>query len=372
MARSHRVTINDDSFPARRGELLLDAALRNGVVLPYDCRAGHCGTCCVRLVSGKVRGGQGSEPGVVHACQCRIIGDVVIERGQSDVRTVEGVLSSLRAVSREVIEVGITTRHALPYLAGQYAQMRFSGYPSRPFSITHPLRGKPSSRSIWFHVRRMKDGRVTRLLGKRIRLGHPVKLTGPYGSAHFRPNMDGRLILVATNTGFAPIWSIAVAALRENPQRTMMVIAGGRSLESLYMGPALAQLVPFPNVLVVPVCSSLQSLSNGVKPGRPTEYLPPLLPTDVLYACGAPAMVDSIKSIAARIGAACYADPFMGATDDTVEEGVLTRAMGWLSGTSRRIGQLALDRPRNGRGRPLRAYTMVEARGRNHYRPQST
>ena len=66
-----------------------------------------------------------------------------------------------------------------------------------------------------------------------------MKLTGPYGSAHFRPNLEGRLILVATNTGFAPIWSIAVAALRENPDRKMMIIAGGRTIESLYMGPAL-------------------------------------------------------------------------------------------------------------------------------------
>ena len=45
MARSHQITINGESFAARRGELLLDAALSNGVELPYDCRAGHCGTC---------------------------------------------------------------------------------------------------------------------------------------------------------------------------------------------------------------------------------------------------------------------------------------------------------------------------------------
>jgi len=124
----------------------------------------------------------------------------------------------------------------------------------------------------------------------------------------------------------------------------MMVIAGGRGLESLYMGPALAQLAPFPNVLVVPVCSSLKTVSKGVKPGRPTDYLPRLLPTDVLYACGAPGMVDSIKSIAALIGAVCYADPFLPTADDAVEESVLARAKGWLAVPIRRpMGQLALD-----------------------------
>jgi NAD(P)H-flavin reductase/ferredoxin len=367
MARSHQITVNGHSFEAGRGELLLDAALSNGVDLPYDCRAGHCGTCCVRLVSGEVRGGEGSEPGIVHACQCRIVGDAVLEKDQpSGVRTIEGVLSSLCPLSPEVMEVGIRTDHPLPHHAGQYAQLRFRGYPSRPFSITHPLRGNLSSRSVWFHIRRMKDGRVTSSLGNSIRPGHRVKLTGPYGSAHFRPNLDSRLILVATNTGFAPIFSIAVAALRENPERMMMIIAGGRSIESLchYMGPALLQLARFPNVVVVPVCSTPQTVSKAVKRGRPTDYLPRLLPTDVLYVCGAPAMVDSIKSIAAQNGAVCHADPFLPSTDDTVEESVLTRAMEWLAVPTRpQMGELALDRPRDRREQPIEESALTRDMG---------
>jgi hypothetical protein len=97
-----------------------------------------------------------------------------------------------------------------------------------------------------------------------------------------------------------------------------------------------------------------------VKPGRPTDYLPRLQPTDVLYACGAPAMVDSMKSIAAHAGAVCYADPFLPTTDNTVEESVLTRAMGWL----------ALDRRRKQPKRPMQGYGMAQTRVGSHYRPQ--
>jgi NAD(P)H-flavin reductase/ferredoxin len=349
MARTHQITINGHSFSARGGELLLDAALSNGIDLPHDCRAGHCGTCCVRLVSGEVRGGQGSDPGIVHACQCRIVGDAVIEKDrQSSVRSVDGVLGSLRALSRDVVEVGIQTDRALPCLAGQYAQVRFKGYPSRPFSITHPWGSNPDSRTVWFHIRRMKDGRVTSSLGQHIKPGHRVTLIGPYGAAHFRPNLDSRLILVATNTGFAPIWSIAVAALRENPHRRMIVIAGGRTLESLYMAPALVQLSGFPNVLVVSVCSTLQTAFPAVQQGRPTSYLPHLQPSDVLYACGAPGMVESVKSIAAQSGVVCYADPFLATTNDAAEGSVLTRAMEWLAvPASNQTRQIPLDRPRN-------------------------
>lgn len=391
MARSHTITINGESFAGRRGELLLDAALSNGVEMPYDCRAGHCGSCCVRLVEGRVHGGEGAEPGVIHACQSRITGDAVIEMGQSGgLRTVEGVLSSLRRLSPEVMEVGIRTNRALPYHAGQYAQIKFHGYPSRPFSITHPLRGNPDGRSIWFHVRRMDGGRVTPAIGKRIALGHRVTVTGPYGSAHFRPNLDNRLILVGTNTGFAPIWSIAVAALRENPERKMMVIAGGRGIESLYMGHALGRLARFPNVRVIAACSTPQNISAAVKYGRPTDFLPRLRHTDVLYACGAPAMVDSIKSIAARAGAVCYADPFLPTTteDEKVRDGVLTRAIGWLavptaavreqiaiaSRQKRQLAlegpkqrQLALEPPRKHREQPARAYRVPEARTGSGY-----
>lgn len=332
MAVRHLVSVNGTTFSAKRGETLLDAALSNGIDLPHDCRAGHCGSCCVRLVSGHVSGGEGSEPGIVHACQCRISGDAAVETGEApSVRSVDGVLSSLRPLSPEVMEVGITTARALPYLAGQYVRLCFDGYPGRPYSPTHSVSGQKSGRTIWFHVRRMPNGRVSSSLGRHIKPGHRVTLSGPYGSAHFRPGHTGRLILIGTNTGFAPIWSIAVAALRENPHRSIMIIVGGRTLDALYMGPALAQLARFPNVLIVPVCSRAQNLPPPVMPGRPTDYLPVMLPTDVLFACGAEGMVTAIKSVAASAGAVCYADPFFPATDASLPDGILSRAMGWLT-----------------------------------------
>jgi 3-phenylpropionate/trans-cinnamate dioxygenase ferredoxin reductase subunit len=312
--RRHRISINGQSFRARHGELLLDEALANGVDLPHDCRMGHCGTCCVRVMSGKVAGGAGIEPGIVHACQCRIVGDANFEDAKNgNARIVSGTLMSLVPLSNEVVQVEIETDHALPYLPGQYVLVGFQGYPNRPFSLSHPVRDKGdklNGRSIWLHVQRNKAGRVTSSLGKGIRPGHRVELTGPFGSAHFRPNLQGPLILVASSTGFAPIWAIAIAALREQPERMIMIVAGGRTIESLYMWPALAKLAKFPNVFVVPVCGTPQSWTDEIQCGRLTDFLPPLEPSDILYVCGAPGMVDQVKSIAANVDAVCYADPF--------------------------------------------------------------
>ena len=147
-----------------------------------------------------------------------------------------------------------------------------------------------------------------------------------------------------------------------------MVIVGGRSLESLYMGRALLGLSRFANVLVVPVCSTPQTSTNSVYPGRPTDYLPNLLPTDVLHVCGAPAMVDAVRSIAASMGVVCYADPFLPTAGDTAKDGLLTRAKGWLAvPMSRKTGRSAVSRKPNRRESPRTA----EATVRSDYRPES-
>ncbi|MEZ5923818.1 MAG: 2Fe-2S iron-sulfur cluster binding domain-containing protein [Hyphomicrobiaceae bacterium] len=374
MKRLHQVTINDASFSAQRGELLLDAALRNGVSLPYDCRSGHCGTCCVRVISGEVLGGTGSEPGVVHACQCRIVSDIVIAKGQSTgLRSVQGVVSRLIPLSPDVVEVRIKTEQSLYYHPGQYAQVEFSGYPSRPFSITHALRGTLGSQVMTFHIRRMQGGHVTAVLGKRIKSGHRIRLTGPFGTAHFRPNLSGRHILVATHTGFAPIWSIAIAALRENPERSMVVIVGGRTLNALYMSPALGQLGRFPNVDVVPVCSTPQRVSGSVRLGRVTDFLPRLHASDVIYACGAAPMVGSVQAIAEQAGAVCYADPFVPTKGNATRSTGLSRAMGRLSDvTLSRSGEGEVHHAQRHRcDRLMPSYDMREDDMRGRFRLRS-
>jgi CDP-4-dehydro-6-deoxyglucose reductase len=41
-------------FDCEDDETVLDAAIRNGVGLPYGCKSGSCGTCKGKLVSGTV------------------------------------------------------------------------------------------------------------------------------------------------------------------------------------------------------------------------------------------------------------------------------------------------------------------------------
>jgi len=51
-----KVTIhsNQSSFDVNSDETVLDAALNQGINLPYGCRSGFCGECKGKIINGQV------------------------------------------------------------------------------------------------------------------------------------------------------------------------------------------------------------------------------------------------------------------------------------------------------------------------------
>jgi 3-phenylpropionate/trans-cinnamate dioxygenase ferredoxin reductase subunit len=220
MRKICKVTVNDEPFLANCGDLLLDWALTSGIDLPHDCRAGVCGACRVRLVEGRVFGGQEQGDDMIHACQARIVSDIaIVTEAVPDQVTMSGQVIDIVRLAPDVIGVDVELPKPLPYLPGQFCKVQYRGFPARSYSPTYPLEGRANDRLLHFHIRRFPDGIVSSELGRKIRIGHRVKITGPYGSAFLRPNHSGSIVLVASGTGFAPMWSIAVAAILESFSR---------------------------------------------------------------------------------------------------------------------------------------------------------
>jgi CDP-4-dehydro-6-deoxyglucose reductase len=311
MAKLFSIALNGQTFTARAGDLLLDAALVNGVDMPHDCRAGRCGTCLTRVVKGRTICGDTNVKGMVHACQARVLSDLKLETEEvPEVRSVKATLMRVRNVARGIVELSIEPAGPLNYLAGQYYRFEFSGYPARSFSPTVPLDGPPRRGRVNLNVKQVRDGRVSPKLGVSIRPGHRLRVEGPFGHAFLREGQSGRLVLVAGGTGFAPMWSIAYAALKENPARPIVLIAGSRTIDALYVVPALTRISRFHNVTVIPVVEEPHGGPSFIRMGRPNDYLPVLKASDVVYAAGAPRMVDAVGSAAESAGATFYSDPF--------------------------------------------------------------
>jgi 3-phenylpropionate/trans-cinnamate dioxygenase ferredoxin reductase subunit len=109
----------------------------------------------------------------------------------------------------------------------------------------------------------------------------------------------------------------------------------------------------FPNVTIVPVVSEPQTVSDVVRVGRPTDFLPPLRPDDVVYTGGAPAMTQTVAQMAKAVGAKCYTDPFISDPKSAPQSDLISRVTDWIS--DRASGRSAPPQ-RMGSMRPTRAW----------------
>lgn len=310
MSGTSRLAINGKIVSAPNGTTLLDAGLIGGIVLPQDCCTGQCGTCRVEILSGSVDAAGTEEMGTVLACQARLTGDAGIrfEPVPIPMKT-GGTVTSVRDLAGDIVEVVVEVTKPVPYLPGQYVKVEFSGFPSRDYSPTLTLDGLREINQLIFHIRRMDDGVVSSALGTGIAPGRKVKIRGPFGHAFLRQG-EGRIVLISTGTGFAPVWSIAVAARLGQPHRPVSLIASARDPRNLYMRPALDWLAK-QGVTDVTLTASGANPLPPARHGRALAFLPSLGPTDTVYACGAPEMVSEVKRIAHAAGAQCHADPFL-------------------------------------------------------------
>ncbi|MGC7955801.1 hypothetical protein, partial [Pandoraea pneumonica] len=75
----------------------------------------------MRVLKGRVYGGQTDDPESVYACQCRIVSDlrVAVER-VPDIDTVPGVITEVRRLASDVYEVCAEPLKKVEYIPGQY------------------------------------------------------------------------------------------------------------------------------------------------------------------------------------------------------------------------------------------------------------
>ncbi len=329
MATTHTVTLGADTFTVQSGQVLLDGAIASGVDIPHDCRAGRCGSCMTELKAGITLGGETRQRGTIYACQARVFSDLKIEvEPMPQVDSVRATVSVLVDLTPDVVELTITPKKSFTYLPGQYCRFTFNGFPTRCFSPTAALDGSAASGSFHLQIKRVRQGRVSTNLGEKIKTGHGLTIEGPFGHGFLRPGLDNRLVLVAGGTGFAPIWSVADAALRENPRREVVIVVGVRKLSSFYMGAALDIASRLPNVQIIATAEERQCEFHSVSFGIPADQVPELLATDIVYAAGSPVMVDFVGERAQLVGATFYSDPFESAAAGA--EDWLTRAITWM------------------------------------------
>jgi len=321
-----RVTVaGGESFEVNKDDLLLKAAIEQGIEYPHNCRVGVCGACKTRLVRGKVSpmvdlalsplSNQQLKDGYFLACQAKVRTDIEIEarmghHQQLPVETVSSHVSFWKRRPGDVVELRLKLDAPLRFHAGQYATIAKSGsFIRRHYSIYDAPPGDGSGATeIGFLIKRLPGGRFSPWLFEADRTGTKFWVEGPFGVMEVdEPDRDG--LCVAGGTGLAPILSIIGDRLRRSTTARFTIVLGVRGSGDRFAEDHLQRLAALApgRVRVLTVLSHEPAGSpwNGPR-GLVTDVLTPDLGIDfrnvASFTCGNLAMVDAVESRLAALG----------------------------------------------------------------------
>ncbi len=304
-------------FQAEAGETLLEAALRQGMVLPYGCRGGQCGSCLATLIAGRVAYPSGNtqalagrEPSACLVCQAVPESDLIL--GVTEIRgatEIEARTLPCRVVDKEALNHDVVRLHLklpenqrLPFLAGQYLDFLLEGGKRRAFSIAN---APHDDALIELHVRHVPGGQFTSFIFDALAEKAILRIQAPLGTFTLREASERPIILVAGGTGFAPIKGIIEHALYLGISRPMHLYWGARQRQDLYLPDLPRQWArDHANFHYTPVLSDPDPDWTG-RTGYVHQAVladhPDMSPFDV-YLAGPPIMVESGSNAFAAAG----------------------------------------------------------------------
>ncbi|MFM2034064.1 MAG: hypothetical protein RJA32_699, partial [Pseudomonadota bacterium] len=138
---SYQITIKTSgkTFTANGDETVLEAAMRQGINLPYGCKNGACGSCKGKIESGQVSHGQHQEKaltaeeafnGCALFCCAKAESDLVIDvkevplNGDVTIKKIPCRVASLEQAADDVVivKLQLPATEKFQYLAGQYIE----------------------------------------------------------------------------------------------------------------------------------------------------------------------------------------------------------------------------------------------------------
>jgi CDP-4-dehydro-6-deoxyglucose reductase, E3 len=318
-------------FPVRSGETLLEAGMRHGLTLPYECRNGGCGKCRCTVLHGQVDHGAYQPSALSDAmraaghtlmCCATPLSDLEIEvdtevphaaPGRQYLARVERIETLAPDVMR--LMLSLPGGETLRYQAGQYVNIVLDDGQRRAFSFANPPH---VGGAIELHVRRIPGGRFTGQVFTQMKVGDSLRFEGPLGDFTLRDSAHP-ILFVAGATGFAPIKSIVEDAFARGIDRPMWLYWGVRKRADLYaFDLALQWQREHANFHFVPVLSDPDAADGwsgrtGLVHEAMLHDFPDLREHEV-YVCGSARMVEAAVPAFITQGlneTMCFTDAFL-------------------------------------------------------------
>ena len=218
------------AFECGTGETILQAGLRQGLTLPYECATGTCGTCRARVISGDVDIGWQDAPGLARLkkekgdvlmcqtrphtdCLVRVPSNIDTQSGHLPARR-QGLIGSVRRLTADVVQFELALSSPMSFEAGQFVVL---GAPDlaggRAYSIVN---FKPEVDRISLVLKRKPGGGFSDWLVDEAAEGTEVAVFGPLGRAVFRVEEDKNILCIAGGSGIAGMMAILERAAQSD------------------------------------------------------------------------------------------------------------------------------------------------------------
>ncbi|BAU74533.1 benzoate 1,2-dioxygenase electron transfer component BenC [Metapseudomonas furukawaii] len=296
---------------ANPSETVADAAYRQGINIPLDCRDGACGTCKCFAEAGRYDMGQDyiedalsedeAAQGYVLTCQMRAESDCVVrvpassEVCKTQQASFEAAISEVRQLSDSTIALSIKgeSLSKLAFLPGQYVNLQVPGSDqTRAYSFS----SLPKDGEVSFLIRNVPGGLMSSFLTGLAKAGDSMTLAGPLGSFYLR-DIRRPLLLLAGGTGLAPFTAMLEKIAAEGSAHPLHLIYGVTHDHDLVEMDKLESFAArIPN-FTFSACVASPDSSYPQK-GYVTQHIEPrhLNEGDVdIYLCGPPPMVEAVS-----------------------------------------------------------------------------
>lgn len=316
------IVFKDKFYQCRNDETLLEAFLRQGVELNFSCQKGSCQVCMMHCVDGDIPeiSQTGLKPQYIHnnyflPCQCKPANDMLIDDLSHSQLFHSSYVHSKKMLSNDVCQLLIDCDKLDVYKAGQYVNL---SRPQDGLARSYSLASYPEQDAyLEFHIKRMENGELSNWIFDTLQEGDLVDIQGPMGFCHYdNCNPDTPMLMVAGDTGLAPLVGVLRQALDEGHEADIHVYHEVKACADLYMQKVMCDLqdkhanviyypcvpgeVEIKDVSSQPAVYSIQNNYDNLKDWR-------------IYLAGPENIVSSIQNIASLRGVSdkqIYSDAF--------------------------------------------------------------
>jgi CDP-4-dehydro-6-deoxyglucose reductase len=310
----YRVTIESSghTFTVEKSESVLDAALRQGIIMPYGCRNGACGKCMGTVVSGNVVYDNGLPPalsekeaseGKALFCQAVPADDLNIDVREVDaardieIKTLPCRVEKLEHLAHDVIRIYLRmpASERLQFLAGQYIDVLIKDHEPRAFSIAN---APHDDEFVELHIRFVEGGLFTDQVFHHMKEKVMLRVRGPLGTFFLREDSERPTILIGGGTGFAPLKGILEHAFETGITKPLHLFRGVRAQRDLYLDELPRKWLQqhknlrYTPVLSEPASEDKWSGETGFVTDSVVKQYPDLSGHDI-YMSGPPVMVEA-------------------------------------------------------------------------------